>query len=228
MKLAYVLSETACAEQGSALEMLSACKNSDNPSLAAGYFSHSKDEYNHASTFWKILKKRVSELDSMSSRQYRFKPESLLAKGYVSRDGFLVEKLSPKDFVAFVYVNELLAKSSFDKIHQYLEKRYPEDAFLIEMIMKDELRHHGMAKSYFIKHYPRLQPFHLSFYKLRETLKNKSRKLYDKNLKLLDRVFLPIYSLVSYSLVPFLNFIDLKQYDRDSVNLMSISPRSVL
>ena len=39
--------------------------------------------------------------------------------------------------------------------------------------MKRELRHHGLAKKYFLKYYPRLQPWQLRAYKLRETIKNK-------------------------------------------------------
>ena len=39
-----VLQETAYAEFGSALEMLSACKLSNKESLCFGYFHHSKDE----------------------------------------------------------------------------------------------------------------------------------------------------------------------------------------
>ena len=41
-----VLQETAYAEFGSALEMLSACKLSKKDSFCFGYFHHSKDEYN--------------------------------------------------------------------------------------------------------------------------------------------------------------------------------------
>ena len=46
----------------------------------------------------------------------------------------------------------------------------------IRGIMNDELRHHGLAEKYFLKYYPRLQPWQLRCYRLKETLKNKGRK----------------------------------------------------
>ena len=53
-----VFHETAHAEQASALEMLAACKETNNPSQAFGYFMHAKDEYNHAKYFFKMLSNR--------------------------------------------------------------------------------------------------------------------------------------------------------------------------
>ena len=52
----------------------------------------------------------------------------------------------------------------------------------ISDIMIDELRHHGMAKKYFLDHYPALQPWQLMIYRIRDTIQNKVRKLYDANL----------------------------------------------
>ena len=46
-----VFYETAHAELASALEMLAACKGTDTPKQALGYFMHAKDEYNHASLY---------------------------------------------------------------------------------------------------------------------------------------------------------------------------------
>ena len=48
----------------------------------------------------------------------------------------------------------------------------------ISQIMKDELTHHGMAKSHFLKHYPALQPWQLRLYKTREHIKTNGRKFY--------------------------------------------------
>ena len=42
-----VFYETAHAELASALEMLAACKGTDSPKQALGYFMHAKDEYIH-------------------------------------------------------------------------------------------------------------------------------------------------------------------------------------
>ena len=53
---------------------------------------------------------------------------------------------------------------------------------IISSIMMDELRHHGMAKKYFLKNYPAMQPWQLFLYRFRETLQNKGRKFYDANL----------------------------------------------
>ena len=54
-KYLNIILETACAEFGSALEMLKACKDSKKENMAYGYFEHSKDEYNHTKTFLSIL-----------------------------------------------------------------------------------------------------------------------------------------------------------------------------
>ena len=69
-----VLSETAYAEQGSALEMLSACKNAHKSTHAYGYFEHARDEYNHAKTFLEILSKKTSNFSIPIVRKYRFSP----------------------------------------------------------------------------------------------------------------------------------------------------------
>ena len=53
-----VFYETAHAELASALEMLAACKLTESPNQAFGYFMHAKDEYNHARSFFKMLSKR--------------------------------------------------------------------------------------------------------------------------------------------------------------------------
>ena len=53
-----VFHETAHAELASALEMLAACKGTDTPKQALGYFMHAKDEYNHAKCFFKMLSQR--------------------------------------------------------------------------------------------------------------------------------------------------------------------------
>ena len=49
--------ETAHAELASALEMLAACKETDTPKQALGYFMHAKDEYMHVKCFLKCFLK---------------------------------------------------------------------------------------------------------------------------------------------------------------------------
>tara|TARA_B100001248_G_C27020520_1_gene291803 strand:+ start:327 stop:503 length:177 start_codon:yes stop_codon:yes gene_type:complete len=43
--------ETTHAEFASALEMLAACKETESPDQAFGYFMYAKDAYNHAGCF---------------------------------------------------------------------------------------------------------------------------------------------------------------------------------
>ncbi len=226
-KILEALSETAYAEHGSALEMLCASKLSEKHSLVSGYFQHAKDEYCHTKEFLKLLSKRAKSLPSFLVRKYRFTPLGLISKGYVSRNGYLIETMKKKDFIAFVYTNELLAKSSFSKISALVSNDI-EDFNVISSIMKDELRHHGLAKDYFLKYFPFLQPWQLSLYKFRETVKNKGRIIYRRNLSFLEYIFYPIYCFLTYIIVFFLRALDLKEFNRKGKNLMLISSKSML
>ncbi len=226
-KYLNILFETACAEFGSALEMLKACKDSNQENLACGYFEHAKDEYEHTKTFLSILSKFGKLANSDISRNFRFSSNAVLSKGYVSGDGYLIETMKIKDFIAYVYTNELLAKESFDGILKLL-KEHPKEAFQISQIMKDELRHHGLAEKYFLKYYPRLQPWQLMLYRLRETVKNKGRKFYDKNLKFLDKVLKPVYYFMAYLVGKTLSIMDSQQFNRKGKNLMEINSKSVI
>lgn len=226
-RIQNVLYETAHAEFGSALEMLAACKKCDSPSTSFGYFHHAKDEYNHANTFFSILKSKTKEVDVKRARELRFRPYSVIPKGYISPKGFLVEFMHIKDFIAFVYTNELLAKASFDKILSLLGPNTKEGS-KISAIMKDELTHHGMARSHFLKHYPALQPWQLRLYKTREKIKNKGRKFYEKNLKILEVLFKPIYLFISLLIGKIISLLNLNEFNRKGKNLMEISVKSVL
>ena len=132
-----------------------------------------------------------------------------------------------KDFVAYVYTNELLAKESFEGILKLL-KSHPKESFQISEIMNDELRHHGLAEKYFLKYYPRLQPWQLRLYRLRETIKNKGRKFYDKNLKFLDKVLKPVYYVIALLVGKTLGLLDENQFNRKGKNLMEINSKSVI
>lgn len=83
-----MLYETAHAEYGSALEMLAACKKSTNSSVAFGYFYYSKDEYIHTSLFFKLLSSRGKKVSTKIAKSFRFRPYSVLSKGYVLKMGF--------------------------------------------------------------------------------------------------------------------------------------------
>ncbi len=100
-----VMLETSCAEFGSALEMLTACKLSDQENFAYGYFEHAKDEYNHTKTFLSLLANYANHVSSLTAREYRFNSNSLITKGYLSNKGYLIETMNLKDFIAYVYTN---------------------------------------------------------------------------------------------------------------------------
>ena len=222
-----VFYETAHAELASALEMLAACKGADSPNHAFGYFMHAKDEYNHARSFFKMLSIRGKRASIETARDFRFTPPSLITKGYISNKGFLIDTMKLKDFIAFVYTNELLAKSSFENI-LILVGRSTQEGKMISNIMEDELRHHGMAEKYFLNHYPALQPWQLMIYRTRETLNNKGRKIYDANLKFLDRLLNPLYKTMAYLAGTFAKKLNLNEFKRKGKNLMNISSNSVL
>ena len=133
---------------------------------------HAKDEYRHAKCFFKMLSVRGKRVSIKTARDFRFAAPSLITKGYISNKGFLIDTMNFKDFIAFVYTNELLAKSSFENILALVGRR-TEEGSEISSIMKDELRHHGMAKKHFLNHYPALQPWQLMIYRIRETINNK-------------------------------------------------------
>ena len=132
-----------------------------------------------------------------------------------------------KDFIAFVYTNELLAKSSFENILNLVGSDTDEGK-IISSIMMDELRHHGMAKKYFLKNYPALQPWQLVMYRFRETLQNKGRKLYDANLKFLDKILTPLYKGIAFVAGNMAKKLNLNEFKREGKNLMEISSKSIL
>ena len=222
-----VFYETAHAELASALEMLAACKGTDSPKQAFGYFMHAKDEYNHAKSFFKMLSKRGKRVSIETARDFRFTPPSLITKGYISNKGFLIDTMQLKDFIAFVYTNELLAKSSFENI-LIMVGDSTEEGKRISSIMTDELRHHGMAKKYFLNHYPALQPWQLMIYRTRETIHNKGRKIYDANLKFLDRFLTPLYRAMAYLAGTIAKELNLNEFKRKGKNLMNIPSNSIL
>jgi len=222
-----VFYETAHAELASALEMLAACKKTNSPKQALGYFLHAKDEYMHAKCFFKMLSQRGKKVTLEKARKFRFTPPSLITKGYISNKGFLIDTMKLKNFIAFVYTNELLAKSSFENILNLVGSDTDEGK-IISSIMMDELRHHGMAKKYFLNHYPALQPWQLFMYRLRETLQNKGRKFYDANLKFLDRILTPLYKGMAFVAGSMAGKLNLNEFKRVGKNLMDISPNSML
>ena len=222
-----VMQETAFAEYGSALEMLSACKSSEKENFCFGYFHHAKDEYQHTQSFLSLLANYGKSIPSEIAKQFRFTSQEIINKGYVSPKGYLIEIMKLKNFIAYVYTNELLAKESFEGILK-LVKPNTKEGNLISKIMKDELRHHGLAKKHFLKYYPFLQPWQLKAFKLKETIHNKGRKLYHKNLKFLDKVLSPIYSFIAFLAAKISTLLNLNEFNRTGKNLMEISSKSII
>ena len=174
-----------------------------------------------------MLSIRAKRASTITARDYRFTYPSLKTKGYISNKGFLIETMKLKDFIAFVYTNELLARSSFKNILTLVGISTAEGK-KISSIMTDELRHHGMAKKHFLNHYPALQPWQLMIYRTRETINNKGRKIYDANLKFLDRLLTPLYRAMAYLAGTIARKLNLSEFKRKGKNLMNISSKSIL
>ena len=65
-------------------------------------------------------------------------------------------------------------------------------------------------------------------YRMRETINNKGRKLYDVNLKFLDRLLTPLYKSMAYLAGTIAKKLNLNEFKRKDKNLMNISSNSIL
>ena len=233
------LVEFAYAEYGSALEMLAAAKRAKSPKLKIGYIRHALDEYRHTALIFNVLSNQVKKGVGKFKREYKFSPQNVILKGYVDKEGYLVEKFPLKKFVEFVYSNEYLAKESFD----YLSKRIGDAESLktlknimddelnhaddsqatLEAIQKDELVHHGMAKKFYESKFPNAK-LQIAF--KREKIKNRFRMFYYKNLRFLNKVFDPILNFIINIFGKVVNLISVP--DKDKRNLMSSNSNSVV
>lgn len=231
--------EFAYAEYGSALEMLKAAKDAKSPNLKLGYIRHALDEYRHAGLLFEVLSNQVKNGKGEFKKEYRFSPQNVILKGYVDKEGFLVEKLSLKKFVEFVYSNEYLAKQSFDYLAGRIKDSKSIDTIknivndelshadnsleTLDAIQKDELTHFGMAKKFYISKFPEAR---LQFAFKREKLKNKFRLFYFKNLRILNKIFDPILNFFIYIFGKIVNLISFTE--KNKRNLMSYNSESVL
>jgi len=233
------LVEFAYAEYGSALEMLAAAKKAKSNKLKLGYIRHASDEYRHTSLIFKVLSNQIRNGVGKFKREYKFSPQNVVLKGYVDKQGFLVEKLSLKKFVEFVYSNEYLAQEAFD----YLSKRITDAESVktlgdimkdeldhaddsqttLENIMKDELIHHGMAKKFYESKFPEAK-LQVAF--TREKLKNKLRLFYFRNVRFLGKILDPIMNFFIFSFGKIVNLISLSS--NSDKNLMSSNSKSVV
>jgi len=231
--------EFAYAEYGSALEMLAAAKRAKSPKLKIGYIRHALDEYRHTGLLFQVLSNQVKKGVGQFKREYKFSPQNVILKGYVDKEGFLVEKFPLKKFVEFVYSNEYLAKESFDYLSKRIgdaksietlknimddELNHADDSqATLEAIQKDELVHHGMAKKFYESKFPNAK-LQIAF--KREKIKNKFRMFYYKNLRFLNKVFDPILNFIINIFGKVVNLISVP--DKDKRNLMSSNSNSVV
>ena len=237
--LLATLVEFAYAEYGSALEMLAAAKKAKSSKLKLGYIKHASDEYRHTALIFKVLSNQIRKGVGDFKREYKFSPQNVILKGYVDKDGYLVEKLSLKKFVEFVYSNEFLAKESFDALSKRIgdkeslktinkimedELHHADDSqTTLNDIMKDELIHHGMAKKFYESKFPNSK---LQRAFRREKLKNKLRLFYYKNAKFLNMIFDPIMNFFITCFGKIVNLINIPK--NDNQNLMSKNSKSVV
>ena len=73
-----------------------------------------------------------------------------------------------------------------------------------------------------------MQPWQLMIYRIRETINNRGRKIYDANLKFLDRLLTPLYKTMAYLAGTIAKKLNLNEFKRKGKNLMNISSNSIL
>tara|TARA_B000000460_G_scaffold243070_1_gene211534 strand:+ start:540 stop:1283 length:744 start_codon:yes stop_codon:yes gene_type:complete len=236
--LLATLVEFAYAEYGSALEMLAAAKAVNSTKLKVGYINHALDEYRHAALILKVLGNQINNGIGTFEKSYSFTPQHVVTKGYVDKQGFLIEKLNEKKFVEFVYSNEFLAKQAFDGLAKRIkdaeslkvikgimeeEKNHADDSLgTLKEIMQDEDKHWGYAKKYYENKFPESK-IESAFF--REKMKNRLRVFYLKNFKFLNKLFQPIINLtilmfgkvVSLLIIPDLNKDNLLEQNKTSI-----------
>ncbi len=231
--------EFTYAEYGSALEMLVAAKKVHSPKLKLGYIRHSIDEYRHARLLTKVLTNQINNGVGTFEKDFKFIPGNVVKKGYLDKNGFLIEKLNLKKFVEFVYSNEFLAKEAFEKLALRIqdaksvkfiksirddeEGHADESLDTLDEIMKDEQGHHGHAKSYYEKNYPKSKIKYAFF---REKLRNRFRFLYLKNFKFLTYIIDPLAHLLIKVFGKTILLVKIP--DSDKSNLMKGSASSII
>jgi rubrerythrin len=241
------LVEFGYAEYGSALEMLAASKKAQSAKMKVGYINHALDEYRHSALIFQVLNNELKKNNIFFEKKFKFTPLNVVSKGYVDKNGFLIEKLSLKKFVEFVYSNEFLAKQSFEVLikriknsesleilneiaqdeekhaHGALEQHADFSTSKLNEIMNEEDRHWGFAKIFYNK---KFHDSNLNFAFKKEKIKNKMRLFYFKNLIFLNKIFNPIinFFIRIFGYIPML----LKPTSNDDKDLMKINSRSIL
>ena len=241
------LVEFGYAEYGSAIEMLAAAKKTKSSKLKIGYINHALDEYRHSALIFRVLDNEIKKNNSYFQKEFKFTPQNVVLKGYIDKSGFLIEKLSLKKFVEFIYSNEFLAKQSFENLikrinnsesleilneiaqdeekhaHGTLEQHADFSTSKLNEIMNEEDRHWGFAKIFYNKKFP---DSNLNFAFKKEKIRNTMRLFYFKNLIFLNKIFNPIinFFIRIFGYIAIL----LKSTSIDDKDLMKISSRSIL
>lgn len=237
--LLKTLVEFGYAEYGSALEMLMASKKTKSTKLKIGYIRHAIDEYRHTNLIFKVLDLQINNKIGKFEKEFRFQPKNVVSKGYVDKDGFLIEKLKIKNFVEFVYANEFLAKEAFKNLKTSIsdtnsleiltdimeeEDGHADEALTtLDMIMIDEDKHWGYAKSYYEKTFPN-SLLKIAF--LREKFKNRMRLFYLKNVNFLTKIFDPMAHFMIKLFGKIVLLIEIP--DLNNKNLMHVKKASLL
>jgi hypothetical protein len=218
------LNEFAYAEYGSFLEILALAKKAKSSRRKFGFIKHALDEYRHSSLFFKILSNQAKRGVGKFKREYRYFPQNVIIKGYVDKEGFLIEKLSLKKLLEFVYANELMVKETFDRLKKINSIIQDEESInILNSIMKDELDHHGQAKKLYEIKFPDSK---LQFALKKERIKRNFRLINFHNIKFLNKIFDLIINFFISCFGKIINLITVP--DSKNENLMTLDPQSVI
>ena len=218
------LNEFAYAEYGSFLEVLAVAKKTESPRRKFGFIKHAIEEYRHSSLFFNILSNQAKRGAGKFKREYRYFPQNVIIKGYVDKEGFLIEKLSLKKLLEFVYANELMVKETFDRLKKINSIIQDEESInILNSIMKDELDHHGQAKKLYEIKFPDSK---LQFALKKERIKRNFRLINFHNIKFLNKIFDLIINFFISCFGKIINLISVP--DSKNENLMTLDPQSVI
>ena len=218
------LNEFAYAEYGSFLEILALAKKAKSSRRKFGFIKHALDEHRHSSLFFKILSNQVKRGVGKFKREYRYFPQNVIIKGYVDKEGFLIEKLSLKKLLEFVYANELMVKETFDRLKKINSIIQDEESInILNSMMKDEMDHHGQAKKLYEIKFPNSK---LQFALKKERIKRNFRLMNFHNIKFLNKIFDLIINFFISCFGKIINLISVP--DSKNKNLMTLDPQSVI
>ena len=220
----FVLNEFSAAEFASALEMLFAAKNINDLKLSKGFIRHSLDEYKHFSIFTNI-KNQISLEHELNSREIRFVPIHLFAKGYIYKDKFIFEKKNIKDFAIFIGANEEIAEKKLNEFLENIRSFKPDHAKQIDKILLDEERHAKYSLTFAKKNNSKFEYF-IKFKK--ENLISKLRHLYANSLTKVSKIFNPILYLLILIMSFPVKFLDLEKSVAENDVMENINPNSIL